>query len=174
MRIALFDTHSFEEGPFTAANEKHGHELTFLQTRLDERTAVLAKGFACVCPFVNDRVDRAVLTALQAGGTSLVALRSAGFNHVDLVAAEELGLVVARVPAYSPYAVAEHAVALLLALNRKIQGPTPGCGSSTSRSTGWSASTCTEKRRESWVAAESAASWPGFSPGSGVGCFCAT
>jgi D-lactate dehydrogenase len=73
-----------------------------------------------VCAFVNDRLDREVLGLLAAGGTRLVALRSAGFNHVDLAAAAELGLTVARVPAYSPHAVAEHAAGLILTLNRKF------------------------------------------------------
>jgi D-lactate dehydrogenase len=83
-------------------------------------TAALAAGFEAVCAFVNDSLDRPVLERLAAGGTRLVALRSAGFDHVDLAAAQALGLTVARVPAYSPHAVAEHAVALLLCLNRKL------------------------------------------------------
>ncbi|TVP52752.1 MAG: 2-hydroxyacid dehydrogenase, partial [Halomonas sp.] len=86
--------------------------------RLTEDTAPLAKGFDGVCAFVNDCLDAAVLHQLHNNGTSLVALRSAGFNHVDLAAAERLGMTVVRVPAYSPHAVAEHAVALVLSLNR--------------------------------------------------------
>jgi D-lactate dehydrogenase len=80
----------------------------------------MAAGFPAVCSFVNDRLDGEALTTLQAGGTRLVALRSAGFNHVDLWAAARLGLTVVRVPEYSPHAVAEHTAALVLALNRKI------------------------------------------------------
>jgi D-lactate dehydrogenase len=80
----------------------------------------LAAGHAVVCAFVNDRLNRETLEILKAGGTQLIALRCAGFNNVDLKAAEALGLPVVRVPEYSPYAVAEHAVALLLALNRKL------------------------------------------------------
>jgi D-lactate dehydrogenase len=120
MRIAVFDTHRHDRASLEAANAAFGHELVFLEPRLDARTAALAEGFAAVCSFVNDRVDRAALERLRAGGVRLVALRSAGFNHVDLEAAAALGIAVVRVPEYSPYAVAEHAVGLVLALNRKI------------------------------------------------------
>jgi D-lactate dehydrogenase len=94
--------------------------MTFLEPRLTAATAALAAGHECVCAFVNDDLGRAVLEKLASQGTRLVALRSAGFNHVDLQAAQELGITVGRVPAYSPNAVAEHTVALILALNRKI------------------------------------------------------
>lgn len=120
MRIAVFDTHRHDRASLDAANAAFGHELVFLEPRLDARTAALAAGFPAVCSFVNDRVDRAALARLREGGVRLVALRSAGFNHVDLEAAAALGIAVVRVPEYSPYAVAEHAVALVLALNRKI------------------------------------------------------
>ena len=99
---------------------KAGYDLRFYEVRLDRSTTKLAMGCDAVCVFVNDLLDRATLTALHAGGARLVALRCAGYNQVDLGAAQELGLMVARVPDYSPYAVAEHAVALLLALNRKV------------------------------------------------------
>jgi D-lactate dehydrogenase len=104
------------------ANREHGHEheLTFYEPRLVEETASLAHGYRAVCPFVNDQLDATVLEALKRGGTELVALRSAGFNHVDLEAADELGMCVSRVPAYSPNAVAEHTLALMLGLNRRI------------------------------------------------------
>ena len=92
----------------------------FLEPNLGPRMAALADGSPAVCAFVNDRLDRPVLEVLAAGGTRLVALRCAGFNHVDVSAAGELGITVARVPAYSPYAVAEHTVALILALNRRL------------------------------------------------------
>ena len=92
----------------------------FLEPRLSVETARLAAGIPAVCAFVNDELGRATLEILAGGGTGLIALRSAGFNNVDLAAAAELGLRVVRVPAYSPYAVAEHTVALILALNRKI------------------------------------------------------
>jgi D-lactate dehydrogenase len=94
--------------------------MTFFEPRLLPETTPLADGHEAVCAFVNDDLGAEVLGALAAQGTRLIALRSAGFNHVDLDAAERLGLTVARVPAYSPHAVAEHALALVLALNRKI------------------------------------------------------
>jgi D-lactate dehydrogenase len=94
-------------------------EIRFHETRLGPETAGLAQGAACVCAFVNDNLDAAAVEKLAALGVRLIALRSAGYNHVDLQAARRAGLAVARVPAYSPHAVAEHAVALLLALNRK-------------------------------------------------------
>lgn len=120
MRVAVFSTRAYDRSSLTEANAAGLHELVFLDVALDEQTAPLARGFPAVCPFVNDHVDAAVLGALHAGGTRLLALRSAGFNHVDLEAADRLGLTVLRVPAYSPHAVAEHTVALILTLNRKI------------------------------------------------------
>jgi D-lactate dehydrogenase len=120
MRIVLFDTHGYERESFTSANERFGHEITFLEPRLTRETAALAAGHEAACAFVNDRVDEPALQSLRQNGVRLVALRSAGYNHVDLAAAARLGLPVVRVPEYSPYAVAEHAVGLVLALNRKI------------------------------------------------------
>lgn len=120
MKMAMFDTHRFERESFEAANTGSSHEITFLEPRLTIATAPLAQGHGAVCSFVNDELDERTLTALRNGGTRLVALRSAGFNHVDVAAAARLGLPVVRVPEYSPHAVAEHAVALVLALNRKI------------------------------------------------------
>ncbi|MBI2829264.1 MAG: 2-hydroxyacid dehydrogenase [Acidobacteria bacterium] len=120
MQIAIFDTHAFDRLALTAANERYGFDLTFFEPRLTSTTATLAAGFRVVCPFVNDRLDADALTLLHRGGARLIALRSAGYNHVDLRAAATLGLPVVRVPEYSPYAVAEHAAALMLALNRKI------------------------------------------------------
>jgi len=120
MDIAVFDTHTYDRHALETANASYRHRLTFLQPRLTAETASLAAGFPAVCSFVNDRLDRRGLTTLHSGGTRLIALRSAGYNHVDLRAAADLGLTVVRVPAYSPHAVAEHAVALILALNRKI------------------------------------------------------
>ncbi|MFM8270101.1 MAG: 2-hydroxyacid dehydrogenase [Pseudomonadota bacterium] len=120
MKIAFFDTHKFERPIFENENESFHHELVFFDHRLQKETAVLANQFPCICSFVNDKLDSESLTTLKKEGVKLIALRSAGFNHVDLKAAKELGLVVVRVPEYSPYAVAEHAVALLLTLNRKI------------------------------------------------------
>ncbi len=119
MRIAIFDTHDFERIVFEESNLSHQHELIFLPARLTPETAGLAVGIPCVCPFVNDDLSRATLEKLKSGGTKIIALRSAGYNHVDLKAASELGLIIVRVPEYSPYAVAEHAAALILTLNRK-------------------------------------------------------
>ena len=121
MKVAVFSTKNYDRSSLTAANETAGgpHAIEYFEAHLDVRTAALAAGATAVCPFVNDRVDRATLAALREQGVKLVALRSAGFNNVDLNAAEELGVWVARVPAYSPWAVAEHAAALILALNRK-------------------------------------------------------
>ncbi len=118
MRVAVFSTKAYDRRFLDQANQTHGHELVYLDPRLTAETAALAAGFRCVCAFVNDRLDAEVLQVLQANGTELIALRSAGFNHVDLPEAHRLGMTVVRVPAYSPHAVAEHAVALLLSLNR--------------------------------------------------------
>jgi D-lactate dehydrogenase len=120
MIVAVFDTRHFDRKALELANLKAGHQLRFYEARLESKTASLALGCDAVCVFVNDVVDRATLKILQAGGTRLIALRCAGYNQVDLAAAMELGLIVVRVPEYSPYAVAEHAVALLLTLNRKL------------------------------------------------------
>ena len=120
MRLAVFDTHSYDRDAFDAANTNFTHEITYLEPRLTSRTAPLASGFPAVCSFVNDRVDAEAVSILHAGGTRLIALRSAGYNHVDLDAASRVGMAVVRVPEYSPFAVAEHAMCLLLALNRKV------------------------------------------------------
>jgi D-lactate dehydrogenase len=120
MRIALFSTKPYDRVSFEEANREHGHELHFFEPRLTDETVRLADGFDAVCAFVNDQVDAGVVEALAEGGTELILLRSAGFNHVDLRAAADGGLTVARVPAYSPYAVAEHAMGLVLTLNRKF------------------------------------------------------
>ncbi len=119
MRIAFFSTHRFDRDFFDEANRVHGHDIEYLEARLTPATAALAAGAPAVCAFVNDDLHDTVLTALHTGGVRLIALRSAGFNHVDVPKARALGLTVARVPAYSPYAVAEHAVAMMLTLNRK-------------------------------------------------------
>ncbi|MCS6800035.1 MAG: 2-hydroxyacid dehydrogenase [Myxococcota bacterium] len=120
MRIAMFDTHRFEREAFDEANAELGHAITYLETRLTVETAPLGRGHQAVCAFVHDRLDAPALEILRAEGVRLVALRSAGYNHVDLEAAARLGLPVVRVPEYSPHAVAEHAVALVLALVRKL------------------------------------------------------
>src|SRR5262247_2851656 len=120
MRVAIFSTKTYDRVFLEAANATCGHELVFFEPRLTEETTPLAAQFPAVCVFVNDQLSAPVLNALAGQGTRLIALRSAGFNNVDLIAARESGLTVVRVPAYSPYAIAEHTVGLILALNRKI------------------------------------------------------
>jgi D-lactate dehydrogenase len=120
MRVAVFSSHPFDREFLSIANQSRQHGLTFIEARLTPDTCVLAREYPTICAFVNDRLDRDVLVRLARGGTRFIALRSAGFNHVDLTAAKDQGFTVARVPAYSPNAVAEHTVALMLALNRKI------------------------------------------------------
>lgn len=119
MKVAVFDTHRFDREALEHANAGFGHKLHFFEPRLTRETAVLAAGFDAVCSFVNDRLDDEALTILGDEGVRLIALRSAGFNHVNLETAARLGLTVVRVPEYSPHAVAEHAVALILTLNRR-------------------------------------------------------
>jgi D-lactate dehydrogenase len=122
MKVAVFSTKAYDRQHLNAANQAAGspHEWVFLEPRLTAETARLADGCGAVCAFVNDDLGRPVLEKLAGVGVRFIALRSAGFNHVDLPAAEALGLTVARVPAYSPHGVAEHAVALMLALNRHL------------------------------------------------------
>ena len=117
---AVFDAKPYDREPLQNASAAGGIEWRFLEFRLTKETASTAKGAQAVCVFVNDQLDRPCLEALAAQGVRLVALRCTGFNNVDLTAAKELKLSVTRVPVYSPYAVAEHAVALLLTLNRKV------------------------------------------------------
>lgn len=121
-RVAFYDTKPYDREPMTAAAAAGGHGLRFAfhEFRLTAETADAARTAAAVCAFVNDRLDRTCLEALAAAGVRHVAMRCAGTNNVDLAAAAEAGLVVTRVPAYSPHAVAEHTVALVLALNRRI------------------------------------------------------
>ena len=122
MRVAVFGTKPYDREFLQTANEKQDkpHELVFFEPRLTTATVRLAESFPAVCVFVNDSIDRPVLEALATGGTRLLALRCAGFNQVDLSSARKAGIKVVRVPAYSPYAVAEHAVGMMLALNRKL------------------------------------------------------
>lgn len=120
MKTAVFSTRRYDQTLLQQANQGIGHELVFVQDRLTVDTAVLAAGCKAVCVFVNDAVDAEVLARLAAQGTRLVATRSTGFNHIDAAAARRLGIEVVRVTDYSPYSVAEFAVGLLLAVNRKI------------------------------------------------------
>jgi D-lactate dehydrogenase len=119
MDIAVFSTRAYDRRFLDAANKAQAHQLRFLDARLDATTARAAAGAQGVCAFVNDDLSANVLELLWDQGVRLVALRSAGFNHVDLEAAARIGLTVGRVPEYSPHAVAEHTVALMLTLNRR-------------------------------------------------------
>jgi len=116
---AVFDTKPYDREALQQASANHGIEWRYLEFRLMSDTAFAAKNARAVCVFVNDQLDRRCLEALASEGVELVALRSTGFNNVDVGYAKELKLTVTRVPVYSPHAVAEHAVALLLTLNRK-------------------------------------------------------
>ncbi len=120
MKAVVFSSKPYDEQFLQKLNSGFGHELIFLQERLTSETACLADGAQAVCAFVNDVLNASTLEKLASGGTRYIALRCAGFNNLDQAAARKLGLLVARVPAYSPYAVAEHAVALLQCLNRHI------------------------------------------------------
>lgn len=120
MRIAVFSSKPYERPFLERANAERLHDIVHLEPSLSAVTAELAHGAPAVSIFVGDDASAATLRALHAGGTRLLALRSAGFNHVDLAEAERLGMTIARVPAYSPHSVAEHAAGLMLALNRKL------------------------------------------------------
>lgn len=120
MKAAVFSTKRYDREFLSAAADKTGHMLTFFDPRLAIETCKLAEGFVAVCTFVNDELDAEVVRQLAEGGVRLIAMRCAGFNNVDLEAAARYGIRVTRAPDYSPYAVAEHTVGLILTLNRKI------------------------------------------------------
>lgn len=118
VKIAFFDTKDYDKHFFDIYNKDYNYEITYFESKLSKETAILAKGYDVVCIFVNDTADKETLKILEENGVKLIALRCAGFNNVDL---ENKGnLRVVRVPQYSPHSVAEHAVALLLNINRKI------------------------------------------------------
>ncbi len=119
MKIAFFSTKSYDKTSFGNFVEGSGHEITFFELALSEITAQLAGGFDAVCVFVNDKLDEKTISIIAEQGVKVIALRCAGFNNVDLEAAKKHELKVVRVPAYSPEAVAEHALALMMTLNRK-------------------------------------------------------
>lgn len=119
MNIAFFSCQPYEQPFLEAANGNHRHDLTFLPQSLTPETVHLAAGHQAICVFVNDQLSRPVLQALAKLGIRLIALRCTGFNQVDVQTATQLGIRILRVPSYSPHSVAEHAVALLLSLNRK-------------------------------------------------------
>jgi D-lactate dehydrogenase len=120
MRVCVFSARAFEHESLRKRAAAAGHELTLIDATLSKTTASLAAGHPCVSLFVTDRADAEVIEKLAAGGTRFIALRSAGFNNVDLAAAAKCGISIARVPAYSPNAVAEHAAGLVLVLDRKL------------------------------------------------------
>ena len=120
MKIAVFSAKRYDREFLSAANASAGHQLRFFDAPLDPESVALASGHDAVCIFVNDIADAAVIEALAGGGTRLVALRCTGFNNVDMQAAAQFDIKVVRVVTYSPYSVAEHALALLQAINRKI------------------------------------------------------
>ena len=120
MRVIVFSTKPYDRQFLESANTSFNHDLTFLEARLTLETVELVKGYECVCAFVNDQLNSEVLGILANYGVQTVALRCAGFNNVDLAVAQQRGLKVVRVPAYSPYAVAEHTAGLVLMLNRNL------------------------------------------------------
>src|SRR6187402_3550408 len=117
MKIAFFSTQPYDKEYFEHYNKQH--EILFFETRLNEQTVNLARGCNAVCAFVNDQLNKAVLNAFKEIGIKIIAQRCAGFNNVDIVTAGKNNIAVVRVPAYSPHAVAEHALALIMTLNRK-------------------------------------------------------
>ena len=119
-KIAFYDTRSYDNASFTEANRNFLYNIDFFDFHLTEKTALSAKGYDVVCAFVNDTLNAKVITTLKECGVKLIAMRCAGYNNVDLKTAARLGIPVVRVPAYSPHSVAEHAVALLMALTRRI------------------------------------------------------
>ena len=120
MKIALFSAKTYDRDHFELANQGFGYQLDYFDVRLDLKTVRLAHQYPVVCAFVNDDLSRPVLAELAANGTRVLAMRCAGYNNVDLQAAQDLGIRVVRVPAYSPEAVAEHTVGLMMTLNRRI------------------------------------------------------
>jgi D-lactate dehydrogenase len=119
MKVAFFNSKKYDKESFTESNVTVDHELSFFEYQLDEKSALLAHGYDVVCVFVNDRLNKETLKILADNGTKLIAMRCAGYNNVDLHAAKDFGMTVVRVPAYSPNAVAEHVLALVLSLYRK-------------------------------------------------------
>ncbi|GEM81435.1 2-hydroxyacid dehydrogenase [Vibrio superstes] len=120
INIAFFSTKSYDEQAFMVAKADRAFQYHFFDFQLTEKTAKLAKGCEVVCAFVNDDLTKPVLEQLAMRGVKMIAMRCAGFNNVDLDSAKELGIQVARVPAYSPEAIAEHAVGLMMTLNRRF------------------------------------------------------
>ena len=147
--IAFFGSKPYDEASFNEKNKEYGFELRYYKGHLNKHNVILTQGVDAVCIFVNDTADTEVIRLMADNGVKLLALRCAGYNNVDLKAAADCGITVVRVPAYSPYAVAEYTVALMLSLNRKIHVPPGGHETETSRCTDFWASTCTEKLQAS-------------------------
>jgi D-lactate dehydrogenase len=120
MNVIFFSTQLYDKAFFDLQNKTFQFDLQYLEVQLNEQTVKLAQGADAICVFVNDRVDKNVISQLAIQGVKVIALRCAGFNNVDLGAAESFKMKVVRVPAYSPYAVAEHTIAMIMTLNRKI------------------------------------------------------
>ena len=118
--IAFFGSKPYDEASFNEKNKVYGFELRYYKGHLNKHNVILTQGVDAVCIFVNDTADAEVIRLMADNGVKLLALRCAGYNNVDLKAAADCGITVVRVPAYSPYAVAEYTVALMLSLNRKI------------------------------------------------------
>jgi D-lactate dehydrogenase len=119
MKIAFFSTQPYDKTFFELHNFGFGFAIEYFETPLNEKTLNLLDNVEVVCVFVNDQINRSVMEGLSEKGIKIIALRCAGFNNLDLEAAKEFNIKVVRVPAYSPYAVAEHAVAMIMTLNRK-------------------------------------------------------
>ena len=119
MKVAFFSSHNFEQDSILKANNNH-HKMVFIDESLSDKSIRFANGCEAICIFVNDKTDGLVLKKLKDIGIKYIALRSAGYNHVDLFEAKKLGFKLARVPEYSPFSVSEHAISLMLALNRKL------------------------------------------------------
>lgn len=125
IRVAVFSTKKWVTDSFDLINDKFKYEVSYFESRMYKKTIPLAEGFDVVCVFVNDVLDSEVLEGLKNIGVKLIALRCAGFNNVDIDKAKEIGMGVVRVPAYSPYAVAEHTLGMILSLNRKFHKAYP-------------------------------------------------
>ncbi|MBQ0002273.1 MAG: 2-hydroxyacid dehydrogenase [Treponema sp.] len=120
MKIAFYDTHKYDRKAFDEINKKYNFEITYFDFMLNENTCLTAKGFDAVCVFVNDVVNKTVIEKLKEYNIQMIALRCAGFNNIDLDSANRNGITVVRVPSYSPHAIAEHTIGLILSLLRKL------------------------------------------------------
>lgn len=149
--IAFFGTKPYDEASFNEKNKEFGFEIRYFKGHLNKNNVLLTQGVDAVCIFVNDTADAEVISTLAANGVKLLALRCAGYNNVDIDAAVANGITVVRVPAYSPYAVAEYTVALMLSLNRKIPRASGVHATETSLYTASWDSICMEKQQESSV-----------------------